>query len=50
MKDREVHMVKQSAQQQEIMEDVMHDYKHGNLKSGSGEKVKKPQAGDCNRS
>ena len=28
---------------------VMHEHKHGALKSGSGHKVKKPKAGNCDR-
>jgi hypothetical protein len=33
-------MAKQSPRQQEIIERVMHEYKHGELESGSGAKVK----------
>jgi hypothetical protein len=36
-------MKKQSKSQKEIIEDVMHEYKHGELKSGSGKKVRNPK-------
>lgn len=33
-------MAKQTRTQKKVMENVMHDYKQGDLKSGSGKKVK----------
>lgn len=33
-------MVKQSSAQEKTMGRVMHEYKHGELESGSGKKVK----------
>jgi hypothetical protein len=33
-------MAKESPAQQEVIDRVMHEYKHGELKSGSGAKVK----------
>ena len=36
-------MAKQSRPQKKTVERVMHEFKHGELKSGSGRKVKKPK-------
>ena len=36
-------MAKQSKTQQHIIADVMHEYKHGQLHSGSGHRVKNPK-------
>jgi len=36
-------MAKQSRAQKDTMERVMHEYKHGELESGSGKKVKNPK-------
>lgn len=36
-------MAKQSRAQKSTIERVMHEYKHGELKSGSGKKVKNPR-------
>jgi hypothetical protein len=36
-------MVRQSAGQKQTVERIMHEYKHGELKSGSGKKVKNPK-------
>ena len=33
-------MAKQTSGQSEVMDRVMHEYKHGELESGSGDKVK----------
>jgi len=33
-------MAKQSSGQSEVMDRVMHEYKHGELESGTGDKVK----------
>lgn len=36
-------MARQSGAQKQTMERIMHEYKHGELKSGSGKKVKNPK-------
>jgi hypothetical protein len=36
-------MAKQSKQQKETVERVMHEFKHGELESGTGKKVKNPR-------
>lgn len=36
-------MQKQSSEQKNIISTTMHEFKHGELKSGSGKKVKNPR-------
>jgi hypothetical protein len=36
-------MARQTKRQKEIVERVMHEFKHGDLKSGSGRKVRNPK-------
>jgi hypothetical protein len=36
-------MAKQSGRQKEIVERVMHEFKHGELETGTGKKVKNPR-------
>lgn len=36
-------MAKESPAQQEVVAEVMHEFKEGKLKSGSGDKVKNPR-------
>ncbi len=36
-------MAKESSEQQEVVGRVMHEFKQGKLKSGSGDKVKNPR-------